>query len=218
MREVREERERSSGERLGQSAMETEVMIDVATATVEELELAYRRGLLLLRDIPEHKVWYDMKNRCSNPNSARWRYYGGRGIRVCDEWAESFWSFLASVGRRPTLPGFVISIDRIDNDGNYEPSNVKWSSASEQMHNARGRKGAGNNKAILTWPQVRDIRRLRGTASPKALAKVFRVSVSNIRHILDGDSWIDKTYQPGDRQPFVKHMQPSSATGEQSHA
>jgi hypothetical protein len=74
-----------------------------------------------------------MKNRCENPNVRQYKDYGGRGIRVCDRWRSSFENFLADVGERPA----GLSLDRIDNDGDYEPGNVKWSTRSEQMHNRR---------------------------------------------------------------------------------
>lgn len=82
----------------------------------------------------EYTAWRSMKRRCS-PNNAKSRaYYSDRGIRVCPEWEASFSSFLAHVGRRPTPQH---SIDRINNNGNYEPGNVRWATWSEQMRNRR---------------------------------------------------------------------------------
>jgi hypothetical protein len=74
-----------------------------------------------------------MKARCTNPKSPKFRYYGGRGITVCDRWSTSFEAFLADMGDRP--PGK--SIDRINNDGNYEPGNCRWATQSEQVRNRR---------------------------------------------------------------------------------
>jgi hypothetical protein len=74
-----------------------------------------------------------MIKRCTKPRTAGFKYYGGRGIRVCERW-KSFENFLADMGRRPA-PN--LSLDRINNDGNYEPSNCRWATALEQVHNRR---------------------------------------------------------------------------------
>jgi hypothetical protein len=75
-----------------------------------------------------------MKKRCLQPNCRAYKNYGGRGITVCERWRQSFEYFLSDVGRRPSLRH---SIDRIDNDGHYEPGNVRWSLASTQRINQR---------------------------------------------------------------------------------
>jgi hypothetical protein len=76
-----------------------------------------------------------MVHRCTNPNDTYWADYGGRGITVCDRWLGSggFSKFLADVGERP--PG--LSLDRIDNDGDYEPGNCRWATQGEQHQNTR---------------------------------------------------------------------------------
>jgi hypothetical protein len=83
---------------------------------------------------PEYRAWINMKTRCTNPKHNRWRFYGGRGIRVCDHWMRDYQAFLADMGRRPSAGH---SIDRINNDGNYEPGNCRWATASEQRLNQR---------------------------------------------------------------------------------
>ena len=84
--------------------------------------------------IPEYRCWNGIKDRCYNINSESYNYYGGRGITVCDRWINSFENFLEDMGRKPSK---LHSIDRIDNDGNYEISNCKWSTKSEQVRNRR---------------------------------------------------------------------------------
>lgn len=80
---------------------------------------------------PEYYSWQSMKQRCLNKNADGYHRYGGRGISICDKWISSFEAFLADMGSRPE--GF--SLERIDQDGNYEPSNCKWASPSEQSRN-----------------------------------------------------------------------------------
>lgn len=84
-----------------------------------------------------HGVWAGMKARCDNPNTKYFAEYGGRGIRVCELWHDDFLEFYGYVSRLPHYgePGY--SLDRIDNNGNYEPGNVRWATAKEQQNNKR---------------------------------------------------------------------------------
>jgi hypothetical protein len=80
---------------------------------------------------PEYHSWLQMKQRCDNANNDGYRRYGGRGVRVCESWY-SFENFLADMGHRPSAE---YSIERINNDGNYEMGNCKWASPAEQARN-----------------------------------------------------------------------------------
>lgn len=82
---------------------------------------------------PAYHNWEQMIQRCNNPKKDNYHLYGGRGIKVCERW-RNFANFIADMGEKPTTKH---SIDRIDNDGNYEPSNCKWSTAKEQAQNRR---------------------------------------------------------------------------------
>lgn len=86
----------------------------------------------------EYAAWVSMKQRCLNPRARNYKYYGARGITVCPEWVESFDAFMSYVGYAPE--GNRISIDRIDNNGNYEPGNVRWATPYQQVMNRRNTK------------------------------------------------------------------------------
>lgn len=85
--------------------------------------------------LPEFGVWAGMKARCYNPNNESYPSYGGRGIRICESWLNGFAVFYADMGDRPG-PGWTI--ERINNDGNYEPANCKWIPRPDQSKNRRG--------------------------------------------------------------------------------
>ena len=92
-----------------------------------------------------------MKARCSNKNSLAYKDYGGRGIKVCEKWANSFEEFYKDMG-----DGYRngLEIDRINNNGNYEPNNCKWSSPTEQMLNKRLHANNKSGVAGVTWSKA----------------------------------------------------------------
>jgi len=79
----------------------------------------------------EFNIWNGMRKRCLNKNNKDYKNYGGRGIKVCDRWLNSFENFYVDMGGRPSAKH---SIDRINNDGDYEPSNCRWATAKEQQN------------------------------------------------------------------------------------
>jgi hypothetical protein len=127
-----------------------------------------------------YKAWAQMKNRCSNVNDPGWANYGGRGITVCDRW-QTFESFYADMGERPEGK----TLDRIDNDGNYEPGNCRWATPSEQLSNRRTSLLLtldGVTKTVTGWARSKGLRpgtildRYRRGVRPPALWRSVPVS------------------------------------------
>lgn len=88
---------------------------------------------------PEYNSWRSMRERCLNPKYVKWHRYGGRGITICDRW-DIYENFLADMGRKPSSKH---SLDRINNEGNYEPSNCRWATNKEQCANRTPRIAVG---------------------------------------------------------------------------
>lgn len=95
----------------------------------------------------EYGIWISMKSRCICRTVPGYKDYGGRGIKVCERWKKSFPAFLADIGPRPSS---LHSIDRINNDGNYEPGNVRWATPKEQASNTRRSRRIAVNGTTLT--------------------------------------------------------------------
>lgn len=102
-------------------------------------------------DSPEYKAWWAMISRCTDENNIMWRRYGGRGIKVCQRWM-NLDNFLADMGKRPD----GMSLDRINNDGNYEPNNCRWATKKQQTRNRSSNHRLsirGESKTISEWAE-----------------------------------------------------------------
>jgi hypothetical protein len=105
------------------------------------------------KSIPEYTLWKNMRTRCNKPAHPDYAKYGGRGIKVAPQW-EGFLTFLHDVGRRPSPDH---SIDRIDNNGHYEPGNVRWATRKEQARNRRSSVRIayrGEERTLAEWAEV----------------------------------------------------------------
>ena len=99
---------------------------------------------------PEYTCWCGMKHRCYNHKDSHWENYGGRGIKVCERWLNSFENFYADIGPRPD----GMTIERIDVNGDYEPSNCKWIPARDQHRNktnSRRLTAFGREQLLVDW-------------------------------------------------------------------
>lgn len=131
-----------------------------------------------------------MRRRCLNPKSTQYRHYGGRGITICEEWRDNFEAFLVSVGLKPS-PNH--SLDRIDVNGNYEPSNVRWATQQEQMSNTRNSvrlTHAGRTMSASEWAAEIGIkaatilnRKRKGWTDEEALTKPLHLPKDQKRTI-----------------------------------
>lgn len=102
---------------------------------------------------PEWNSWNGMKDRCHNPKSKDYSSYGGRGIKVCLRWREDFMAFYKDMGEKPTRQH---TLDRIDPNGNYEPSNCRWATKMEQANNRRDNKHFTHNGRTQTLSRWAD--------------------------------------------------------------
>lgn len=105
----------------------------------------------MMRKSLEYHSWYNMKTRCYNKNYDGFENYGARGITVCDRWRNSFENFYADMGPKPNKD---YSLDRINTNGNYEPSNCRWATKSEQVRNQRKKESTAGIKCKSKYKGV----------------------------------------------------------------
>jgi hypothetical protein len=127
-------------------------------------------------DTKEYVVWSNMIERCCNPNNNSYAYYGGRGIKICKEWRDSFSNFLRDMGERPK----GTQIDRINTNGDYCKENCRWVPKKEQMRNLRSNiviLYRGESKCLKEWCELLNLsynairkRLYRGWSIEKALS------------------------------------------------
>ena len=145
------------------------------------------------RYLSEYGAWKNAIGRCFNPRTKQYADYGGRGISVCPEWnlpyPEGFENFLASMGAKPSPE---LTLDRMDNDGNYEPTNCRWATRTQQVANRRsfagpGMRGEENFGSKLTDTDVRAIR--ASNERRKVLAMRYNVTIGTIDDIRAKRRW-----------------------------
>lgn len=126
---------------------------------------------------PLYHTWSGIRARCTNPKNPNWPNYGGRGIRICERWLQSFEAFVADVGERPSA---AHSIDRRDNDGHYEPGNVRWATAGEQAANKRRPLRRVGLVAVSEGGRMLAAWRAQGGVAAAVLAQLVGVSTETV--------------------------------------
>lgn len=106
-----------------------------------------------MRHTTTYRSWSEMRQRCNNPNNDKYRWYGARGIRVCDRWDTSFENFFADMGERPAGH----TLDRKETNGHYEPGNCRWATKRTQMNNMRTNRVLcidAQDRTMTQWSEI----------------------------------------------------------------
>lgn len=131
---------------------------------------------------PEYVIWTHMKARCFDESDKSYQRYGGRGITVCQRWVNDFPAFYADMGDRPSP---LHSIERKNNEGNYEPGNCRWATATEQARNRRSSvlvEHNGQVKTVAEWAEIHGIK-------PGVLGQRLRREGMDIGRALKAHAW-----------------------------
>lgn len=144
-----------------------------------------------------YRSWTEMRARSMNPKSHNYKYYGGRGIRICDRWRD-FLSFFKDMGERP----LNTTLDRINNNGDYKPSNCQWADKYQQARNKRNSRIIeynGESRSMAEWAEIYSIkiptlwRRLRdGLAPPECFLPVGEIPRGTLSHQNASARFLDK--------------------------
>lgn len=139
-----------------------------------------------LHKTPTYSTWANMKQRCLNPNHTAYRYYGGRGVKICDKWL-SFEGFLEDMGERP----IGTTLGRFGDVGNYEKSNCEWQTKKQQSDTLKMPKGSSHYSAKLTEKDVKIIRKAyaAGLCTQRDIAVEYGISKYTVWNILKKRTW-----------------------------
>jgi len=135
---------------------------------------------------PEYKIWTAMVQRCTTVKHQAYKDYGGRGIKVCERWRHSFENFLDDMGKRPSP---LYSLDRIDNDGNYEPGNCRWATQTEQTNNQRNNHIVEFNGESLTINQWAEKTGINSTTIHQRIKRGWSIEQILTEPVAHGKRW-----------------------------
>lgn len=126
-------------------------------------------------------LWKNIKNRCYNTKAWAYKYYGGRGINLFEYWINNHEKFIDYVITLENYGDEGYSLDRINNDGNYEPDNLRWATKAQQSRNTRFN--------TVNEDIVKDIRELKGLKTNKEIAEIFGLSLQHVKLIIKEVIW-----------------------------